>query len=180
MFFDGTTQNHPKLHRFTAMRARYQPQLQIGQVSIENIQFDPRSRDDIPKLLKGLQHIYCNKEIREAVFKILEEDIGETRSLKNGRPGLELWKILVMGVLRLSLDLNYDRLHEMVNSHREIRQMLGHSDWMDKNRYVLQTIKDNVNLFTEKTLIKINDIVVKEGHKLLKKKKSKRGVIHLL
>jgi len=33
----------------------------------------------------------------------------------NGRPGMFLWRVLVMGVLRLNLNWDYDRLQEMVN-----------------------------------------------------------------
>jgi len=33
----------------------------------------------------------------------------------NGRPGMDLWKILVLGALRLNLSWDYDRLHEMAN-----------------------------------------------------------------
>lgn len=33
------------------MRQRFEPQLQIGQVDIADIQFDLRSRDEIPKIL---------------------------------------------------------------------------------------------------------------------------------
>jgi len=40
----------------------------------------------------------------------------------------------------------------------------------DRTYYELQTIKDNVQLLTPEILDKINQVVVKAGHKLLKKK----------
>ena len=40
-------------------------QLEIGAIQIAAIKFDPRSRDDIPKILKGLQYIYVTDSIRE-------------------------------------------------------------------------------------------------------------------
>ena len=57
------------------MRKTIEPQMQIGEVDISKIEFDLHSRDEIPKLLMGLQHIYCIPEAREEVFKILEEII---------------------------------------------------------------------------------------------------------
>jgi transposase, IS5 family len=48
-------------------------QIKIGEVDISRIEFDLKSRDKIPKLLIGLQAVYCNKEIREKVFNVLEE-----------------------------------------------------------------------------------------------------------
>jgi transposase, IS5 family len=39
-------------------------QMKIGEVDISCIEFDLKSRDEIPKLLMGFQAIYCNTEIR--------------------------------------------------------------------------------------------------------------------
>ena len=46
------------------MRKIIEAQMQFGQVDISEIEFDLRSRDEIPKLLMGLQHIYCTPEAR--------------------------------------------------------------------------------------------------------------------
>ena len=51
--------------------------------------------------------------------------------------------------------------------------MLGHGTWEDDYEYNLQTIKDNVCLLTPEMLEEINELVVKSGHKLLKKKAKK-------
>ena len=55
------------------MRIVINPQTQFGEVNIADIQLDPKSRDDIPQLLRGLQYIYTSPDLRERVFKILEE-----------------------------------------------------------------------------------------------------------
>jgi hypothetical protein len=36
------------------MRVAQNEQMTIGEVDISNIRFDPKSRDDIPKILRGL------------------------------------------------------------------------------------------------------------------------------
>ena len=48
-------------------------QMKIGEVSIADIKFDLRSRDEIPKLFCGLQGIYCNRKIREQGFEIFKK-----------------------------------------------------------------------------------------------------------
>ena len=157
------------------MRTIIQPQMKLGETDIGAIYLDPKSRDDIPQLLRGLQYIYTEVALREKVFAILEEVLPERvgaegkASTKTGRPGMEQWKILVLGVLRLGLNADYDRIQELANQHNTIRQMLGHSDWMDENRYELQTIKDNISLFTPEILDRINQEVVRAGHQTLKK-----------
>ena len=170
------------------MRTVHDPQMKFGEVDIAAIELDPKSRDDIPPILSGLQYIYSTVELRSAVFKILARVIPSRNSpgLTNeqrhqkadsrlGRPGMEQWKILVLGTLRLSLNTDYDRVHELANHHDTIRQMLGHGDWEDKTTYNLQTIKDNLCLFTPEILDEINQLVVKAGHKLVKKNVPKDG-----
>ena len=108
------------------MRKLEPPTLQFGEVDISKIQFDLRSRDEIPKLLMGLQHIYTTPELKEEVFKILETMIPKGIDPRNGRPGMYLWQILVLGVIRLNSDWDYDKLQEIANNHKTLRKMLGH------------------------------------------------------
>ena len=157
------------------MRQVIAPQLQFGEQDIGAIVLDPKSRDDIPQLLRGLQHIYTTPELRARVFAILEEVVPAGRHGKadtdTGRPGMEQWKILVLGVLRLGLNTDHDRLLQLANEHKSIRQMLGHTGWADceEDRYELQTVKDNLRLFTPELLERINREVVAAGHLLVKK-----------
>ena len=153
------------------MRVVQHPQMSIGEVDVSRITFDARSRDDIPKILCGLQHLYTDTSLRAAVFELLTEQIAPKINKDNGRPGMTLWSILVCGVVRLDLNIDYDRLQELVNHHDTLREMLGHGTF-DKEHYAFQTLKDNVTLLTPELLDKINQIVVPAGHALLKKKES--------
>jgi len=153
------------------MRKRFDEQYQIGSKPIQDIQFNPKSRDDIPQVLRGLQYIFTTPDLHEAIFSVMEKTI-DTQS-RAGRPGMDLWQILVMGCLRLNLNWDYDRLHEMVNEHLTIRSMLTintDEEFGDPKQFQLQTLKDNVRLLTPEMLDEINQLVVKAGHQLLKKK----------
>lgn len=155
------------------MRFVVTPQTLPGQVDIATISFDERSRDEIPRLLRGLQYIYCTPELRTQVFEILKEIIPESINTATGRKGMDLWKILVMGSLRLGCNWDHDKLKDIVDNHRTIRQMLGHPDFHDETKYPIQTIEDNVRLFTPEILHKINEVVVKSGQSLGKKKRKR-------
>jgi IS5 family transposase len=152
------------------MRKVIQEQMRFDEVAIGDIKFDIRSRDEIPKLLMGLQAIYCNLDIRRQVFEVLVNLVPDGINPNNGRTGMDLWKILVLGTLRLSCNWDYDKLMEIANNHDTLRLMLGHSRMDNDFRYALQTLKDNVSLFTPKLLDKINQIVVKYGHEIVGKK----------
>jgi len=155
------------------MRAVDKLQPDLGQVPISEIAIDPKSRDDIPKLLRGLQYIYCNPEVREQVFAVLTDIVPKDTDVSTGRPGMTLWRILVLGTLRTAIDADYDRLKELADHHMQIRQMMGIGTY-EEAKFNLQTIKDNVRLLTPEMLEKINKIAVDSGHKLVKKKSMRR------
>ena len=69
------------------MREMLPSQLQLGEIDIASIQFNPRSRDDIPQLLKGLQFLYADKVVRDKIFSVLELLSPADVSTKTGRPG---------------------------------------------------------------------------------------------
>jgi len=151
------------------MRKAKEMQMKLGEVNIADIKFDLRSRDEIPKLLMGLQYIWCTPELREKVFEILHKIVPEGTRADTGRPGMELWKILVLGTIRLNCNWDYDKVQEIANQHHTLRQMLGHAFMDQSYQYPIQTIKDNVGLLTPEVLDEINQVVVKAGHNLVKK-----------
>jgi hypothetical protein len=153
------------------MRKVIDIQMKFGEVDISKIEFDPRSRDEIPKLLMGLQEIYCNRRVRDKVFTILRDLIPEGIDQNNGRRGMDLWKILVLGTLRLCCNWDYDKLMEIANNHAKLRLMLGHGSLNNDYYYPLQTLKDNLSLFTPEVLDRINQVVIQHGHQLIGKKK---------
>ena len=108
------------------MRKTIDPQLKIGQISIPNIEFDLSSRDEIPQLLMGLQCIDSDPVSKKAIFQAMTESLGKNIDFHNGRPGMDLWKILVLGTLRLCCNWDYDKLQEIANNHIKLREMLGH------------------------------------------------------
>ena len=65
---------------------------------------------------------------------------------------MDQWSILVLGSLRLGLNADYDRILELANQHKTLREMLGLGCFDADKRYRLQTLKDNLKLFTPKVM----------------------------
>ncbi len=151
------------------MRKVIDLQMEFWRKDIADIEFDLDSRDEIPKLLMGLQYIYCTPQIRKKVFEVLKQ-IVPRKSHETGRPGMDLWKILVLGTVRLNCNWDHDKVHDIANNHDKIRRMLGHREKDFDSTYALQTIRDNVSLLTPEILDEINQIVVQAGHRLVMKK----------
>lgn len=76
------------------MRKVIEPQMMFGETDIAAIILYPKSRDDIPQILRGLQYIYTEPSLRERVFAILEEVLPERVGRKARRvriPGDRAW-----------------------------------------------------------------------------------------
>ncbi|MEO6169241.1 MAG: ISNCY family transposase [Chitinophagales bacterium] len=154
------------------MRQRFEQQSTLGITPVGEIKFPLRSRDELPPVLKALQYIFVTAELNEAVFSLLENKITGAKK-KTGRKGMDLWHILVLAVVRHTLGTNWDRIEDLSNNHRLIRQILGvHVEkfGIQEIEFAYQTIADNVGLIDEQLLQDINLLVVQYGHDLLKKK----------
>ena len=154
------------------MRSQYQLQLKLGQIPIESVKIPEKSRDELPAVLAGLQWIFKNSEVKEEIFKVLEEKVCGDKK-RTGRPGMELWHILILGVVRLALDSDYDRLEYLVHYDVLLRQIMGLDTIFAGDfgkGFHQKTISENVCHVDEELLKKINKIIVKAGRPMLKKK----------
>ena len=151
------------------MRNLRNPQLERGEVRIEDIKLNHKCRDDMPTLLSGLQYLYSQEASRDRLFALLDEFILPGINKKVGRPGTDMWSILVMGVVKQGLGCDFDRLHDLVNEHKTLRKFLGHPAISDK-LYHYQTLVDNVSLLNPELLGKVNHLIVESGHTVVGKK----------
>ncbi len=158
------------------MRKRFEQQMNFRTVAISDVKFLLKSRDELPPVLKALQYIFITPELNEKIFQLLEEKICRGKK-KTGRNGMDLWHELVLGVVRHTLDTNWDRLHDSANYHELVRSIMGvHGTAFiedEKKEFNYQTILDNVSLLDEALLGQVNQIVTETGHQLLKKNKKK-------
>lgn len=155
-----------------AMRQRFEPQSSFQLIPIERIVLPVKSRDELPPILAGLQWIWLHPALREDIFQLLERAI-LTGKKATGRPGMELWQILVLGVVRLGLDADWDRMEYLANYDLLLRQMLGVSadPWARPTQlFNHQTLRDNVALLDEAVLQEINARVATAGREVFHQK----------
>jgi len=154
------------------MRHRFQQQTTLGITPITQVKFPLRSRDELPPVLMALQHVFITPVLNEKVFALLEKKVLKDKK-KTGRKGMDLWHILVLAVIRHTLDTNWDRLEHIANYDVLLRKILGiHVEkfGIEEIEFAYQTIVDNVSLIDDELLHQINLLVVEHGHNLLKKK----------
>ena len=153
------------------MRKRFEVQLTLGQIPIEKAQLPLKSRDELPPILAGLKWIFLTPEINAQIFALLETKLVAGKKA-TGRPGVDLWQILVLGVVRLGLDCDYDRLEHLANYDSLLRQILGVSPVRseDEKPFHYKTLSENICHVDEELLQQINAIVAQAGRAVFKKK----------
>jgi hypothetical protein len=147
-----------------------QPELQI--TPIEKIRLPLQSRDELPPILAGLQWIWMHPTLKTEIFALLEAKILAGKQA-TGRTGMDLWQILVLGVVRLGLDADWDRMEHVANYDFLVRQMLGVpvAPWGEEDkRFGHQTLRDNVALLDDELLQQINARVAAAGREVFAKK----------
>lgn len=150
------------------MREVESTQCELGGAFISDIVISTKSRDDIPALLIGLQHLYMNEKARRKVFELLDAQLNPKARKDTGRPGMDLWRILVLAILKQGLNCDYDRVAHIATYDGLVRQMLGHG--LFEHTYERQTVVDNVRLLSPELLAKINQVLVETGHEVVRKK----------
>lgn len=147
------------------MRKAISNQLRIDCVPIEQVALNFESRDEIVPVLAGLQHLYSQIALRDEVLQLIAEDVNAETREDIGREGFSYWQILVLGVVRLGCNLDYDKLQDLCENHRRLRAILGVGDW-DKTSFGWRRIQDTLCLLKPKTLEEINQRIVSDGQQL--------------
>src|SRR5450631_3418531 len=154
------------------MRHSFQAQPDLQITPIEKIRLPLKSRDELPPILAGLQWIWMHPTLKGEIFALLEAKILAGKKA-TGRTGMDLWQILVFGVVRLGLDADWDRLEHMANYDTLLRQMLGVpvTPWgEDAKVFGHQTLRDNVALLDDELLQQINARIAAAGREVFAKK----------
>lgn len=155
------------------MRKRFEQQFSLGQLPISEANINLKSRDPYIAVMRGLKEIFTTPKYNEILFSILENKLMAGKKA-TGRPGMDLWQIFVMAQTRLALNIGYDRLHSMVNYDSLLRQIMGveTESGFEKQQFDYQRILDNVSLLDDETVSQINDVIVRMGHDVFKKKEA--------
>jgi len=144
------------------MRQTYSNQLRMDCLPIEQVALNFECRDEIVPVLAALQHLYLQIELRNQLTRLIARDVNETTRRDIGREGFNYWQILVLGVVRLGCNLNYDKLQDLCENHRALRSLLGVGDW-DPTRFGWRRIRDTLCLLKPATLETINALIVSDG-----------------
>jgi IS5 family transposase len=149
------------------MRKAFDRQQRMDCQPIAHLQLNFNCRDEIIPILAALKHIYLQSKLRDEILRAVARDVNRDSSPKRGREGMDYWPILVLAAVRLGCNFDYDRLQDLAEQHRALRQVMGVGQWDEESDFNWRTIRNNIALLRPKTIEHINHAIVAEGHKLV-------------
>jgi len=148
------------------MRLAFQEQPRLDCPPVDAVPLNVNCRDEIIPILRALQHVYGQAQLRREILESVGNDVNAGSSPDKGREGLSYWTIMVLAAVRLGCNFDYDRLQDLAEQHRTLRLMMGIGDWQDEEDFDWRRIRDNLCLLQPATLEKINHLLVAAGHQL--------------
>ena len=162
----ATTQTGTDLRGGIDMRLAC-PEQRLDCLPISDVTLNVNCRDELIPILRALQHLYANAPLRRELLGLVGNDVNQSTSRKRGRRGLNYWEIVVLAAVRLGCNLDYDKLQDLAENHRRLRQIMGLGDWQAEDvDFDWRRIEDNVIKLRPETLKKLNELVVRAGHVL--------------
>ncbi len=148
------------------MRKPFSKQRRLDCPAISDVRLNLKCRDEIVPVLYGLQHIYSQPQLRDEILDLVARDVNENSRSDRGRKGLDYWHIVVLAAIRLGCNLDYDKLQNLAEEHRAMRQTMGIGGWQEQIDFSWRRICDNICLLKPETFEKISHCIVAEGIRL--------------
>src|ERR1039457_6368804 len=143
------------------------PESRLDCPPISIVPLNLNCRDELIPILRALQHLYGDDPSRRELLRLVGKDVNHKTSRKLGRRGMNYWEITVLAATRLGCNLDYDKLQDLAENHRRLRQIMGIGDWQEEEvDFDWRRIEGNVLKLRPATLQKLNDLVVRAGHVL--------------
>lgn len=148
------------------MRKSYESQHRFGSCPIDDLQLNFNCRDEIVPILAALQHIFTQPKLRTKLCRLVAGDLNHESSRDVGRPGFDDWQAIVLAVVRHGCNLDYDKLQNLAEEHRSLRQLMQIGDWDEPTSFDWRRIQATLTQIKPQTIQSINQAVVAYGQDL--------------
>ena len=114
------------------MRRPFSQQQRLDCQTVSDVKLNLNCRDEIIPILRALQYVYQEQELRDEILSLISDDVNRQTRDDCGREGMEYWQIAVLAAVRLGCDLDYDKLQDLAEQHRTLRQIMKIGDWEEE------------------------------------------------
>ena len=132
------------------MRKAYETQGRLDCQSIEQLRLNLDCRDEIVPILEALKHVFLQTDLRNRLCRLVAHDVNQSTRVDVGREGFDYWQILVLAIVRLGCNLNYDKLQDLCENHRALRCLLRVGDWDEDTSFRSRRIRDTLQCWIRK------------------------------
>ena len=81
------------------MRKAFDRQGRLDCSPVLAVRLNTDCRDEIVPILRALQHIYSQPELRDSILRAIARDVNRNSSRRRGRGGMDYWQILVLAAV---------------------------------------------------------------------------------
>ena len=81
------------------MRVPFAEQGRLDCPPIEAVVLNVNCRDEIIPILRALQHVYSQPQLRRAILDLIGKDVNRDSRADCGREGMDYWTILVLAAV---------------------------------------------------------------------------------
>ena len=127
---------------------------------VSHVRLNLECRDEIIPILRSLQQIYSLPALRDQILRLVAKDVNPDSRVDLGREGFDYWQIVVLAAVRRGCSLDYDKLQDLAEQHRTLRQITGIGDWEEGPSFNWRRIRDNVCLLRPETIEEISHLIV--------------------
>jgi len=148
------------------MRKSYETQQRLDSCPIYDLQLNLNCRDEIVPILAALQHLFTQPQLRTKLCRLIANDLNPDSRRDVGRPGFDDWQVIVLAVIRHGCDLDYDKLQNLAEEHRSLRQLMGIGDWDQTTSFDWRRIQAALTQLKPQTIQSLNQAIVAYGQEL--------------
>ena len=105
------------------MRKATPEQRRLDSNGIGHVPLNLDCHDEIIPILRALQHIYEQPQLRDETMELIARDVNRDTRNDRGRVGMGYWEIVVLAGVRLGCNLDYDKLQDWAEQHRTLRRV---------------------------------------------------------
>lgn len=142
------------------MRKAYETQGRLDCQSIAQLRLNLNCRDEIVPILEALKHVFGQSDLRDRLCQLVAADVNKATRNDTGREGLDYWQILVLAVVRIGCNLDYDKLQDLCENHRALRCLLTVGDWDETTSFESRRLRDTLAMVEPETVALINQSIV--------------------
>ena len=142
------------------MRKSHEKQQRFGSCPVYDFQLNLNCRGEIVPILATLQLNFSQPKHRAKLCRLDANVLNPESRRDVGRPGFDDWQVIILAAFRHGCDLDYDKLQNLAEGHRSLRQLMQIGDWDQATSFDSRCIQATLAQLKPETIQSMNQVIV--------------------